>query len=40
MNVPLLVLLGFAAWTLLTLFGSIGVRDLCYYLSHLVRAAA
>jgi hypothetical protein len=25
MNVPVLVLLGFAAWTLLTLFGSIGV---------------
>jgi len=24
-NVPVLVLLGFAAWTLLTLFGSIGV---------------
>ncbi len=25
MNIPVLVLLGFAAWTLLTLFGSIGV---------------
>jgi uncharacterized MAPEG superfamily protein len=25
MNVPVLVLLGFAAWTLLTLFGSVGV---------------
>ena len=25
MNVPVLVLLGFAAWTLFTLFGSIGV---------------
>ena len=25
MNVPVFVLLGFAAWTLLTLFGSIGV---------------
>jgi len=25
MNVPVLVLLGFAGWTLLTLFGSIGV---------------
>ena len=25
MNVPVVVLLGFAAWTLLTLFGSIGV---------------
>ena len=25
MNIPVLVLLGFAAWTLLTLFGSVGV---------------
>lgn len=25
MNVPVLVLLGFAAWTLLTLFGTIGI---------------
>jgi hypothetical protein len=25
MNVPVFVLLGFAMWTLLTLFGSIGV---------------
>ena len=25
MNIPVIVLLGFAAWTLLTLFGSIGV---------------
>jgi hypothetical protein len=25
MNMPVLVLLGFAAWTLLTLFASIGV---------------
>ena len=25
MNIPVLALLGFAAWTLLTLFGSIGV---------------
>ncbi len=25
MNIPVLVLLGFAAWTLITLFGSIGV---------------
>ena len=25
MNIPVIVLLGFAAWTLLTLFSSIGV---------------